>query len=134
MVRWLFFCFWAMTWTAAAQNVTAQISGRVADSAGGAIPGAEVRLVSSQLRREVAKTKTDARGSFTLQALPSVNYLLSVWSPGFRAQQVNVLMPGGDRKEMGTLSLSILSCDAPDLLCDTFGLGPVGPPSYKRGH
>ncbi len=125
----LILCTFAIT---AVQKVMAQISGRVTDPVNNPLADAEVRLLSSPLRQEIAQTRTDAAGLFTRNTVPPGDALLGIWLHGFRFKLVNVTIPATGHKEMGTLLLSFLSCDSPDIMCDSFGLSSVDPPSSKR--
>lgn len=55
--------------TAGAQQQTAQLTGRIADSSGAAIPGATVVVSNSAHGIKVA-VKSDARGNYVVPLLP----------------------------------------------------------------
>ena len=66
------------------QSVTGQISGTLADSSGGALVGAAVRL-TAQLTQQERTYVTTSNGSFTFTNLVPGNYSIRVTQPGFKA-------------------------------------------------
>lgn len=69
---------------AMAQTTTGQISGRIADSSGGVIPGAGVVVRNSDTGLQQDLT-TGPQGYYTATFLPPGNYEITVQSPGFRS-------------------------------------------------
>jgi outer membrane receptor protein involved in Fe transport len=70
------------------------LNGRVKDSSGGALTGAEV-LVLTPLRAVVATTRTDGGGRFDIPSLPSGNYLVVVRAQSFQERQAAVEVGSG---------------------------------------
>jgi hypothetical protein len=66
---------------ASAQTLTGQISGRVTDAQGGALPGVVVTLVS---RRGESTQTTDAQGDFRFLGLESGIYEVRTMLNGFK--------------------------------------------------
>ncbi len=62
------------------------ISGVVKDASGGLVPGASLTLVNSALKSEF-KAVTDARGFYSLPALPVGHYDLTIDAQGFQTQK-----------------------------------------------
>ncbi|HEK84913.1 MAG TPA: carboxypeptidase regulatory-like domain-containing protein [Candidatus Aminicenantes bacterium] len=60
-----------------------QITGRVVDDQGNALPGVAVEATGSKLVGKAA-TVTDATGTFRLMALPSGNYEITFTLSGFK--------------------------------------------------
>jgi hypothetical protein len=89
--RWLFCLFAGLLLAAwlplAAQITTAELSGRVLDPKGLAVPGARVRVenLATGLSRQ---TVTDAEGNYAFLGLPPGNYRLTTVAKGF-ATQIN---------------------------------------------
>ena len=79
-----------------AQGVTAQISGRILDTHGSAIPGANVTVRHMETGL-VRASQTDANGRFLAVALPVGVYQVTVTKPGFlTASNVKVTLNLGD--------------------------------------
>jgi hypothetical protein len=77
------FCTAAGSPAASAQTLYGSIVGNVHDSTGGALPGATVNIVNedTKLARE---TISDATGSYTLTAVPTGTYAVTITVQGFR--------------------------------------------------
>jgi hypothetical protein len=63
-------------------QATTSLAGRVTDTSGAVIPGANVKLTSSS-RGTVRSTNTDKAGEYELQQLSPGRYELTISSPGF---------------------------------------------------
>jgi hypothetical protein len=61
----------------------AQLSGRVVDASGAAVPNAQVNMTQAETRY-TRTTNTDAQGGYALPNLPVGPYLLTVAAPGFK--------------------------------------------------
>src|ERR1700680_2913145 len=68
---------------AIAQEFRASISGRVTDSTGATVAGAEV-IVTSVERSTPHRTLSNAAGRYVLEFLPPGHYTLTAEKPGFR--------------------------------------------------
>src|SRR5437879_13471243 len=77
---------------AAAQEFRASISGKVTDSTGATIAGAEV-VVTSVERSTPFRTLSNGAGRYVLEFLPPGRYSLTAAEPGFRKVR-------GDRRTM----------------------------------
>ena len=77
------------------------ISGRVTDKQGGAIKGAEVTLISSDLKSR--STTTDQEGKFVFDSLPDGNFDLRVSASGFTTHRQRVDWGNGSGGQNGTL-------------------------------
>jgi len=66
------------------QSVTGQITGTVADSSGGAVVGATVRL-TSDLSQQTRSFTTESNGTFTFTNLVPGNYSVHISMAGFKA-------------------------------------------------
>src|SRR5258706_12618270 len=66
----------------AAQNTVGEISGYVRDTAGGALPGVDVRILFPDIGVE-RRTQTNAAGSFLLTGLLTGRANLTAELPGF---------------------------------------------------
>ncbi len=95
ILRFLFAALIGSVLPAAAQYNTAEISGIVKDSQGGALPGATVTATHTASGRMVTRT-TDESGRFFLPALPVGAFTLTAELEGFRkyTQQGLVLAVG----------------------------------------
>jgi Carboxypeptidase regulatory-like domain len=80
--------------SAVAQQDVASIVGTVTDSAGGAIPGAEVTLLSTKTN-EAHHSKTNSSGAYSfLQVAPGEGYKVTISAPGFSTFEVSGLYLG----------------------------------------
>ena len=64
-------------------GATGAIAGGVADTAGSAVVGATVRIMSEATGQMVRQLKTDSSGAFTATLLPVGTYSVEVSAPGF---------------------------------------------------
>src|SRR5512139_1274866 len=72
--------------SAAAQNITGQIEGRITDASGGVLPGVTVTVLNENTGLTVTRV-TDASGVFTFTNLPVGTYTVSAELQGFRKAQ-----------------------------------------------
>ena len=108
----LLLCLWPSTSFA---QTTAQIGGRVLDSSGGVIEGAEVSAtqVETGLQRTVS---SNASGHFLIAKLPGGTYQLRVASSGFRTLvQKNLVLAVGDRL-ITTVTLEVGPIDLEEIV------------------
>ena len=83
---------------ASAQITTGTISGTVADSQGGVIPGATVILTSETRGTSSVPVYTSGTGDYTFPNVTPDRYLIEVTMPGFRTlRQTGITVSGGDR-------------------------------------
>src|SRR4030095_2369462 len=75
-----------LTSPAAAQEVTATISGTVADPSGGIIPAVTVEVTNTEHRGR-STAVTGARGDYMLPLLRPGRYQMTISHPGFRTYQ-----------------------------------------------
>src|SRR6267378_2692583 len=66
-----------------AQNVTAALTGTVADSSGAVIPGATVILKSEQ-SGDTRRTLSNSDGYFTISAIQPGSYTITIEAQGFQ--------------------------------------------------
>jgi len=92
---------------AAAQTTSAAVSGSVADSQGGMLPGATVTLTSRTQGNSFTAT-TDKEGRFTFPIVRPDTYSLKVTLQGFKTlERTNVVVNANDRLSAGTLTLEV---------------------------
>src|SRR5439155_13339482 len=97
---------WAAT--ATAQVTTGTVFGTVADSQGGAIPGATVVLTSEAKGTKTAPVVTNATGDFVIPNVAADAYTVEVTMPSFKTlTRKGVRVSGGDRVGLGSLALEI---------------------------
>jgi hypothetical protein len=81
---------------ASAQRPTATVSGKVRDSSGQPIPGAEVTVFSTQLKA----TTTDS-GTFMVAGVPAGKYWIGVRRLGFEPLAFTVTLKGDEKRDVG---------------------------------
>jgi len=91
----------------AAQTTSANVSGAVVDSQGGALPGATVTL-TSKTQGNVLTAVTDGEGGFVFTFVRPDSYSLKVAMGGFKTlERSNVVVNANDRFFTGTLTLEV---------------------------
>ena len=90
-----------------AQRTTGELSGTVADTQGGLVPGADVAL-ANEASRATRRTVTNHSGFFAFAAIPAGRYTLTVTMPGFRTHEVtDIVLLGGDSRTVRTIALEL---------------------------
>jgi hypothetical protein len=90
-----------------AQTTSAYVSGAVADSQGGILPGATVTL-TSRTQGNVLTTTTDAEGRFVFPIVRPDSYTIRVTMQGFKtAERTGLVVSANDRASTGTLNLEV---------------------------
>ena len=96
----------ALPLTAAAQNITGQITGRVTDSSGGTLPGVSVTVVNENTGLSVTRV-TDATGVYVFTNLPVGSYSVAAELEGFRKVQRTGFQLGADGRVSADFSLTV---------------------------
>ena len=95
--------------TATAQSVTGQLSGSVADSSGGAVAGATVRLIHDLSQTDRGFT-SERNGSFIFTGLVPGTYTLKVAMPGFKSyDQKGITVAAQERVDVHEVVLQAVS-------------------------
>ena len=90
-----------------AQTTSAYVSGAVADSQGGVLPGATVTL-TSRTQGNVLTTTTDAEGRFVFPIVRPDSYTIRVTMQGFKTtERTGLVVNANDRASTGTLNLEV---------------------------
>lgn len=114
-------------------GATQQVRGAVVDTTGAAIGGATVRLLNS-VSGEVAHVMANDSGQFQLEIAAPGGYIVTAWHRGFRRRRVKVVSrPEGEALDLGNIRLDFAGCDAPGVICDSFGAAPPPDPVVSRG-
>ena len=88
----------SMSIGAAAQTNVGQISGRVTDQSGGALPGAAVTATNEQTGLTQTAT-TDAAGGYVFASLPAGSYKVRVELTGFKpVERINLVLDAASRR------------------------------------
>lgn len=95
-VGWFFLAAMALTSTSVSSG--AELTGRVLDPQGRAVPNASVRLQTGTT--EMAKATTDDQGGFRLLAISSGSYRLTAEAPGFQATGREIVVAAGDSQRI----------------------------------
>ena len=96
----------ALPLSAAAQNITGQITGRVTDSSGGTLPGVSVTVVNENTGLSVTRV-TDATGVYVFTNLPVGSYSVAAELEGFRKVQRTGFQLGADGRVSADFSLTV---------------------------
>ena len=90
-----------------AQTTSAYVSGLVADTQGGVLPGATVTL-TSRTQGNVLTATTDAEGRFVFPIVRPDSYTIRVTMQGFKtAERTGLVVSANDRASTGTLNLEV---------------------------
>ena len=73
-------------WPLAAQNITGEIDGRVTDTTGAAVVGAEITVLNIDTKQTTRTLKSGDSGNYSAPLLPVGNYIVSIKAPGFANQ------------------------------------------------
>jgi len=93
---------------AIAQVTTGNITGRVVDSTGGVIAGAQVTVISESQNTQSAPVKTNASGDYVFPNIKADTYSVQVSAPAFKtAIQKGIVVSGGDRVGVPPITLQI---------------------------
>jgi hypothetical protein len=89
------------------QSSAGTISGRVVDVSGGAIAGAQVRVIN-EVDQQARTFDTSGTGEFTFPQLAPGNYTLSVKMPGFKQlEKTGLHLSASDSLDTGALRLDV---------------------------
>ncbi len=93
---------------ALAQVTTGNVTGRVVDSSGGVIPGANVVLISEVHGNRIAPVKTNKEGDYVFPDITADTYTVEVTAPAFKTARVKgILVTGGDRVGVPPITLEV---------------------------
>lgn len=93
---------------APAQVTTGNVTGRVIDSSGAVIPGAQVVLISQTQNTRSAPVKTNGNGDYVFASITADTYSVEVTAPAFKTELLKgILVTGGDRVGVPTIALQV---------------------------
>src|SRR3712207_2897791 len=93
--------------SASAQNSSGAISGRVIDSTGLAIAGAQVRL-TNQIQKDTREFTSTATGDFVFTEVQPGTYTIQVKVDGFKQfEQSDLQLSANDRLAVGDIRLQV---------------------------
>jgi hypothetical protein len=94
--------------SAPAQVTTGNVTGRVVDSSGGVIPGANVVLISEVHGNRLAPEKTNKEGDYTFADVTADTYTIEVTAPAFKTTlETGVEVTGGDHVGVPPITLQV---------------------------
>src|SRR5579872_5163478 len=90
-----------------AQGLTGQLSGNIADSTGGVIAGAQVRIVSNETRQS-RSASTNSEGHFIITELLPGTYSLEITANGFKKhEQKEVSLAANEHVTLPPIALEV---------------------------
>src|SRR5215831_2175453 len=93
---------------AAAQGVTATVSGTVKDAQGGVIPGATVILISESKKTQSAPVVTNSTGDFVFPNVAADTYTIQVEMPSFKTlRRSGVVVSPGSTITVGAVAIEV---------------------------
>src|ERR1700730_17881372 len=103
----LLFILLLLTIQGQAQNISGQMSGRILDAQGAAVPGATV-TASDPSKNVTVSTKTNEQGDFVFPGLQPGLYNLRVEAPGFkRLDRSAIPLDANDKLALGALTVEV---------------------------
>src|ERR1035437_6349286 len=94
--------------SAPAQITTGSVTGRVADSTGGVVPGAHVILVSETRGTKSAPAVTNDSGDYVFPNVTADTYTVEVTAKSFKTlRRTGIVVTGGDRVGVPPLTLEV---------------------------
>lgn len=101
------------------------IRGEVVDSEGAAIANAKLRVLDDQSRKTIQTVQSDNKGHFELQGLRIGRYLMAVSAPGFSDELIGIDAIRSRENILQPVRMHAEDCDAPDSMCDSYGMVQV---------
>src|SRR5580692_8295373 len=93
---------------ALAQVTTGSVTGRVADSSGGVIPGVNVVLVSEVHGNRSVPVKTNKEGDYVFADVTADTYTVEISAPSFKTRrETGIVVTGGDHVGVPPITLEI---------------------------
>ena len=94
--------------SASAQVTTGNVTGRVVDSSGGVIAGAQVALISEVHGTRSATITASGTGDYVFPDITPDTYTVEVTAPAFKKSLVRgIVVTGGDRVGVPTITLEV---------------------------
>ncbi len=96
------------SWSAVAQITTGMVTGRVVDSSGAVVPGAQVILISEARGTKTAPVKTNETGDYVFASMIPDTYTAEVTAASFKTtRRTGIVVTGGDRIGVPPLTLEV---------------------------
>jgi hypothetical protein len=90
-----------------AQNVSATLTGTVADASGALVPGATV-ILKNESSGDQRRTVSNSEGFFSISAIQPASYTVTIEAPGFsRWEQKGVAFNPGDKRNLSDIALTV---------------------------
>ncbi len=94
-----------------AQNVTASMTGTVADSSGAVVPNATISM-KNESSGDIRKTVSNSDGYFTIAAIQPGTYTVTVESSGFvKWQRTGLQFAAGDKRNLSDIALTVAAAN-----------------------
>jgi len=121
--------------TAMAWAEGAAVRGRVVDASKGPLPGTLVRLVPTGEGFARFRSVADHNGEFEIKDVPPGRYALRIGRQAFQERTLSALeLHAGELTSLGEIRLELAGCDAPEVICDSFGEAEQNDPIVSRGY
>jgi hypothetical protein len=104
----------------------ARLKGQTVDFEGAPIQ-AQIRLVNPLTGAEILRLSTTPNGEFQANQLPPGSYLLTAHATPFLTRERKLTIESGITVDLGAFTMNAVTCDAPGIMCDTFGMTPTTP-------
>jgi len=98
----------ALSSSAAAQGVTATVSGTIKDAQGATVPGATVTLISESRGTTLASVVSNSEGDFVIPNITADTYTLQVAMPSFKVlKRTGLQVSAGARIALGAVTIEV---------------------------
>ena len=107
-IPWLVISVMLLSFSIAhAQQLTATLSGLVADQTDARVPGAKI-VITNEASGDVRESKADSQGFFSVPALPPGTYKITITAKSFAGWEENgILLNQGDSRTVANIHLKI---------------------------
>ncbi|MEO8596556.1 MAG: carboxypeptidase-like regulatory domain-containing protein [Candidatus Solibacter sp.] len=100
----------------------AELRGRICDPAGAALPHATIKLIREGAGFSAFRVSSDDAGRFHIENMPVGQYFVRAGAIGFLERALPGFELRADEfRDAGEIRLKLAGCDAPGMICDSFG-------------